>query len=45
MDAVPNPHAIKTTMSITSLFWLTLDLLFPLRTNIASRCPWAAKGW
>jgi hypothetical protein len=44
MDAVPNPHAIKTTMSITSSSWLTVDLLFPLRTNISIPLPIGCKG-
>jgi hypothetical protein len=44
MDAVPNPHAIKTTTRMISSSWLTLDLLFPLRTNISIPLPMGCKG-
>ena len=44
MDAVPNPHAIKTTTSMISSSWLTLDLLFPLPTNISIPLPIGCKG-
>jgi hypothetical protein len=42
--AVPNPHATRATMAIASSSWLTMDLLFPLGTSVASRCPCAVKG-
>jgi hypothetical protein len=44
MDAVPNPHAIKTTTRMISSSWLTLDLLLPAAYEHSIPLPIDCKG-